>query len=924
MTRAGGDGRGALVGRAREVALLDDFVRTATEAGGVLLLTGEAGMGKSALLEAAAGTGRQIGARVLRASGVEFEAGLAYAGLHQLLLPIAAEVSTLTEVDTDPLRAALGLASMGPPDLLRLTSATLGALRRVGSVRPLLLVIDDLQWLDRATLQLVNLVSRRLDGSPVALLLAQRSDHETFFDRASIPVLELAPLDNEEAHALVRERHPRLHPLVRQRIVVDASGNPLALIELPRGLTAAQEAATDWLPSTLPLSVRLRRLFASRVSELAPPTRLLLLLAALHHGDGAELLRIVAGSSTDLDPAEAAGLVTVGSGPRPLTFTHPLIRAAVVDLASAPERRSAHRRLSRLARDPHVRALHLADSVVGTDDEVAALLDDVAATALGRGDAAAAVSVLLRAADLTAHAPARARRLAAAAYLGANVSGTLSGAPALLEQARTVDPDAMDTLQAATAAAAHLLNSDGGVDTAHQVLVQALAAAPPDGQDPVVEAAVHTLMIVCAFGGRRDLWSAFDDAVTRSSGRLSPELRLAAVTFADPARATAEQLTQLDALVASVDGAANPVRVLDVALAGQYVDREPASALDEVVLAGRSGGPVALAVQALVMRAMTAFHEGRWEDAAALSDEGVALCAEHGYRLLEWGVLNPRMLLAAARGDAPYLAGVRERLHQWAIPRGMMAARTFTANVDGLAALSDGRYGDAYATYGSIAVPGTLPPYEQVLVWNVLDVVEAAVRSGHVEEAGRHAAVAAETLASISHRLRFQADAAEALVAPVEEYAALFDRLVDDGESTRWPFHLARLELAYGERLRLDRAMRRARPHLERALELFTTLGAEPWTRRTEAALRATGRSRQAADDGGSPRLTPQEREVVSLAASGLTNKEIGARLHLSPRTVGAHLYRAFPKLGVSSRAGLRDALSSLEEQDGAAVQSPD
>lgn len=501
MAPRGGDGDRALVGRGREFAQLDAFVRAATGTGGVLLLTGEAGMGKSALLEAATGTARRNGARVLRASGVEFEADVAYAGLHQLLLPVAEELSMLSEVDIDPLRAALGLTSAQPPELLRLTTTTLGALRRLGDGRPLVLALDDLQWLDRATLHLLSFVSRRLDGSSVALLLAQRSGHETFFDRASIPTLELGPLDDDAAHALLRQHHPHLHPVVRQRIVADASGNPLALIELPRGLTAAQEAATDWLPPTLPLSVRLRRLFASRVSALPQPTRSLLLLAALHRGDGAELLRIVAGSSSDVGPAEAAGLVTVGSGPRPLSFTHPLVRAAVVDLASAPQRRSAHRRLSRLARDPHVRTLHLADSVVGTDDEVAALLDDVADTALATGDAAAAVSVLLRAADLTAHAPARARRLATAAYLGANVSGTLSGAPALLEQARAVDPDAMDTLQAATAAAAHLLNSDGGVDTAHQVLVQALAAAPPDGQDPVVEAAVHTLVIVCAFAG---------------------------------------------------------------------------------------------------------------------------------------------------------------------------------------------------------------------------------------------------------------------------------------------------------------------------------------------------------------------------------------------------------------------------------------
>lgn len=903
-----------LVGRADELVMLAEFVRSASQSGGAQLVTGEPGLGKSALLRAATHAAvQESDTRVLWASGVQFEAGLGYAALHQLLMPVVEELSELPAADVAAVRAALGIESAQPPELLVLTSAVLGLLRQLRRSRPLLLVIDDLQWIDRSTLLLLGLVARRLDGTGVALLMAQRSGHETPFDQGSFPTWELAGLEEEAAHTVLRGRYPSLHPSVRQRIVADAAGNPLALLELPRGLTVAQETAASVLPSSLPLSVRLRRLFASRIEALPKPSRLLLLLAALHYGDGAELMTIVAGSAADLGPAEAAGLVLVDPETGQLAFTHPLARAAVVDLASASERRTAHRRLAQLTSTPNVRALHLADAALGTDDQVATLLDEVADAALARGDPARAVAVLLRAAELSSAATEQARRLAAAAYLGANVTGTLSGARARLAQARSADPDATNTLQLATAAAAHLLNSDRGVDTPHQMLVRALAAVPPDGADPrVVQEAVHTLMLVCAFGGRADLWSAFQEAVDRSARHLSPALRMAAVTFADPAHATVEQLAVVDELVASADDVADPIQVLEVAIAGHYVDREPTAALERVARAGRSGGPAPLAAQALVMLAMTAVHEGRWEEATTLADEAVSLCVEHGYRLLEWGMLNPLMVVAAARGDSTYLSGVRERLKEWSVPRQMLAARGFTANVEGLAALTRGQYAQAYDAYSSIAQPGTLAPYTQAVLWNVLDVVEAAARSGHLDEGRRHAAAAAATLATISPRLRFQSDAAAALVAPERGYTAAFDRVVLDPESVRWPFHLARVELAYGERLRRDRSMRGARPHLERAGELFTQLRAQPWVDRAAAGLRATGISRATGDVGR--RLTPQELEVARLAATGLSNNKIGEQLFLSPRTVGAHLYRAFPKLGVTSRAALRDALSQYDD----------
>ncbi|MGX1364924.1 DNA-binding CsgD family transcriptional regulator [Streptomyces canus] len=905
-----------VVGRERESGALASFVRTAVRDGGAQLVTGQPGIGKTELLEAAVRQGAALGARVLRASGSEYETELSFAGLHQLLLPAADSLRELPEVHRAALATALGFERGDPPGRLVLTSALLAWLGHLASTTPLVLVVDDLQWVDRASVVILSLVARRLGGLRVGLLLSQRTGQESFFDRQSVPELALTPLDDEAAQRLLRRHHPHLHASVRHRILAEADGNPLALIELPRALTAAQETGADFLPPTLPLSARLRWLFESRVSQLPEPTRRLLLLAALGSEDSTPLMKLVAGCAGDLAPAEASALVSVDRRADRLRFAHPLIRSAVVDLATAPERRAAHHRLAQLAADPDVRTLHLAESALGPDDTIAARLVEVAVTALERGDTVQAVSLLLRAADMSVDPAERARRLVRAAYIGANVAGTLDGARALLERAREADPAVTSTLRASTAAAAHLLNSEGDIDTAHQLLVGAVTHVDPDPQSAeALEEALGTLMMICAFGGRPELWKPFDDAVTRLAPLLTAPFRLAATTFADPARSTPEHVRELDTLLADLDGETNPIRVVMVALAGHYVDRVPRTALERTAAEGRAGGAVALAVQAVIMLAAGAFHEGRWQDAAALADEGIALCRENGYDLLLWGAQNPQMLLAAARADLDHIARARARMHQWAIPRNALAVRTFTANIEGLAALSQARYQDAYEHYTSICPLGTFPSHEQVSVWTIMDAVEAAMGSGHVDEARAHVRAASEAhMARISPRLRFLCAAAAALVADDDVYPDLFDPLVTHPDALRWPFPLARLELAYGERLRRDRAMRAARPHLERAEKLFTSLGATPWADRAEAALRATGRSRRSA--GPAALLTPQERQIAELAATGLTNRQIGEQLRLSPRTVGAHLYRVFPKLGISSRAALRDALTDLGAEE--------
>ncbi|MFI2704752.1 helix-turn-helix transcriptional regulator [Cellulosimicrobium composti] len=802
-----------------------------------------------------------------------------------------------------------------------MTTALLSWFGLLGRRGPLLLVVDDVQWLDRASALALSRVARRLSGLPVALLTAQRSGSESFLDERT-DTLTLGPLDDADAARLLRSRAVPLHPATRRRVILEAGGNPLALVELPRALTSEEERAGDRLPVVLRLTDRLRTMFAARVEALPRPTRHLLLLAALNGRDGAPLVPTLAAAAADLAPAEEQGLVRVERDQR-LVFRHPLTRAATVELATPAERRAAHRHLAELATDPSLRAVHRGEAALGYDEDAAAALQEAGRVAVSRGDVVQAVARMVRAAELTAEPRERARRLAEAAYLGANFSGSLDGAHALLEEARRAAPDAVHTLGAAAAAAAHLLNSDGDIDTAHRMLVAALAHADPRSTDPAVEAAVTTLMAVCTFGGRAALWEELDRTVARFSTVLPRALVLGARTFGDPARSTPAMLAELDALVEQIGSDTNPVRILQVGLAGHYVDRLPRAAVERVVDDARRGGAVAAGANGLILLAVDAYHTGRWTEAVALAQECAEWCRENGYPTLEWGALHVSLLVAAARGDRQRLRDAHERAHRWAVPRRAYAVRTFTSGTEALAALASGRHEDAYALLTSVAPPGDFPDHDQLGVWSLLDLVEAAVGTGRVGEARAHVeAATALGLPRVSPRLAFQCRAGRAMTADARTYRAAFEDVVDDPGASAWPFHLARVELAFGDRLRQDRELRRARVRLERAVELFARLDATPWLDRARTSLRSTGRTvRRAA--AAPDALTPQEREIARLAASGLTNRQIGSRLFLSPRTVGGHLYRVFPKLGISTRAALRDALTERERERATTSAAP-
>ncbi|MCW2778842.1 MAG: LuxR-family transcriptional regulator [Frankiales bacterium] len=917
-----GSAKTVLVGRAQELDALGSFLAASATAGGTLLLVGQPGLGKTALLEAAVVAATRSGTRTLWTSGAQFEAELSFSGLNQVLLPLLDGLhglDGLAPAHRAALSVALGL-DVGPAaNRLVLATAVLALLRQAADGRPLLLVIDDLQWIDRASTAVLAIIARRLASTRVALLAAQRTDDVSFFEPAGIPTLTVGPLSTASAAGLVDERHPGLAPSVRDRVLVDARGVPLALLELPLELSSAQLSAHETLPGTLPLTRHLQTVFATRVAGLPEPTRRLLLLAALDGSGDLRVIRSGAGDESvgadDLAPAEQARLLFVDGPAQKLVFGHPLIRAAVVAAATAGQRRAAHRVLAALfAADLDVHTWHLTEAAVGPDEHVAAQVEAAAYRVLQRGDAVAAVRALTRAAELTPEGPARARRLSGAAYVGASDVGALVSSAALLRQARSADPGQQDSLSAAVVAAFLMVNRDGDLDTAHRLLVAALDAHPAGGSDHVVEEALNTLFMLCFNSGRSGWWGPVQDAVQRLSATLAPTLVLMAVTVADPARVTRAVLEQIDRAVADLPQHPDCVHVQHVFFAATFVDRVDGcrDALLRIIEEDTGGEESVPAFSSMVFVSLAEFATGRWEDAGRHADRGVELADRLGYTMLRWAGWYVQALLAATRGEHAQTGAVLTRMGQWALPRGVLMVKRYIAHVEALAALGRGDYESAFHSCASISPAGVFAAHEPFALWVVLDLVEAAERTGRHEDAVAHVAAAqALGLPDVSSRLALRCAAAAALVAGGEQAAALFEQALAVPGAGSWPFDLARVELLFGEHLRRARATSASRRHLAAALAVFERLGARPWADRARAELQATGQSRQSRDTGDPSTLTPQEREITQLAATGLTNRQIGEQLYLSPRTVSAHLYRVFPKLGVTSRAALRDALSA-------------
>lgn len=906
-----GNGADRIIGRDADLATLHEFVDRCTVGTAALVLSGDAGVGKSVLLGAAAADALARGARVLPASGAEFEADLAFATLHQLMSPLLAEQARIA---AGPLGVALGMRDGPPPSRGQVVDAVLEVLDAIAVEQPVLVTIDDLQWIDRPSVMVLEDVVHRGSSRRVGFLFATRGEQTGYVDGAAVHVVR--PLADDAAAEILESRFPAMAAHVRQRLVGEAQGNPLALLELPIALSPAQRHGSSSLPETLPLSEQLRGVFATRVSALPGPARRALLLTALETPAHLGLLEPEPGSQ-DLAPAERAGLITIDHGHGVVVFRHPLTRSAVVALSTSEERRQAHTVLAeRLEDRPDRHAWHLSHTAVGPDERIAALLEHAAERTRRRGDTAGAVAALLRAAELSSAGPDRSRRLVGAAYIGAVAGGLLRRVPRLLDDAQRHDGPAPALGSAVAAAHYLLLSGEGDIDTAHRLLVGALdlRQEPLDAADSTVIEALTTLGWVCYFGGRADLWDAFHRITSRLVPSIPKSVALLQGFLADPARTGLSMLDQLDSAIVALDEQVPPIELVRTSLAGIFVDRLPACRESLRRLRTRAGGDQAATVRlhTLSLLGLERLVAGAWDESVRLADEHVRLADECGYGLLRCLGLYLHAMVAAGRGDDRGVTDVTNRMVGWAAPRGVTLVSRIAAQAHTLAALGRGDYESAFRHACTVSPPGVLASHVPHAMWFVLDLTESALRTGRRAEAEAHVAAARSVrLDEISPRYALLVDAATAIVAPDEEALARFDQALARPEVEQWPFDHARVLLLHGERLRRARMNRQARVQLNRACRIFEGLGADAWLKRAERELEPTGPHRL---DGGPAVLTAQQRTIVHLAAEGLTNKQIGQRLSLSSRTVGTHLYQAFPKLGVTSRAGLRDALRHLPD----------
>ncbi|MGW0993260.1 AAA family ATPase [Streptomyces sp. NPDC002523] len=919
VDRSTGDTDGFLVGREADMERLGVFLAGVPRQGGSLALVGEPGVGKTALLAAAAREAEAAGIRVLHAMGVQYRAQASYGALQQLLISVPEIHSRATRMPA--LAGALGFERGAAPGHDAVAEAVVSLTAGLSRDVPSLLVLDDAQWLDRASAVVLGQVARRLLGTGTGLVCAVRLGEESFFDHSGLPAHDLGPLTEAASDELLRRRFPALASRVRRRLVAEAEGNPLALLELPAALTESQRTASQALPKRIPLTQRLQSTFASRIRALPTATRHLLLVAALE-GSGNMLIvrRAVAGrcSLKHLAPAEHMQLVRVDDTTGRLAFRHSLIRSAVVDLSTSDQRRSVHRALAEAwIAVPEQRAWHLAQATVEPDEQIAALLEEAADVSARRGDGPNAVAALVRAAELSPAGSAYARRLAKAAYVGANLTGDVRDVPRLLDDARQAAPDA-ESPAAAVAAALYLLNSYGDIDTTHRLLSGAIALQPEpyDLTDPTLFEALSTLFMVCIHGGRRELWSGFDAALSKCTS-VPDTLRLLRATFADPARARPADWARLDAAVQTLHGTSDPVRIVRIATAGAYADR--LGAMEEplrlTARGGLSGQNIFPAIQASFLWSSHAWLTGQWPELRQVAQQGLRWCEELDYPLRSWTGKFVLACVSAASGDYRAARGFADQMDQWAGSRRGHAVGCYAAHARTLIALSQGDFEAAYRHACRITPAGTFAPFAGHALWAILDQVEAAVRTGRREKAVGHVRAARDAgLEAVSPRLDMVLLASAALAADNDEEAALgFGEALAVEGAERWPFDHARIQLYYGERLRRGKALTQARTHLTAAAETFGRLGAHPWTERANKELRACGIPVHARVLTGGPDLTPQQWEIARLAATGLTNKQIGEMLLLSPRTVSTHLYQLFPKLGVTSRAALRDALEQLD-----------
>ncbi|MFC0453670.1 helix-turn-helix transcriptional regulator [Rhodococcus jostii] len=905
-----------LLGRATACRTLDRLLcETRSGHSGTLVLRGDPGIGKSALLDYLAE--QASGCRVVRARGVESEMELAFSGLHQLCAPMLHQLERLPAPQRDALGIAFGLRAANSPDRFLVGLAVLSLLSEVAEEQPLVCLIDDMQWLDHASVQALAFAGRRLLAEPVLLVFAVREIRQQ--ELLGLPDLVVDGIGDRDARQLLTSAiRGRLDAQVLDRIIAETHGNPLALLELPRGLTSAQLAGGFGLP-TRPLASRIEQSFRSRLEVLPPETQLLLLTASAEPVGDAGLLWRAAGilgiDPSAAAPAEDAGLLELGSR---VQFRHPLVRSAAYKAATLSDRRKVHRALAEATdqhADPDRRAWHRARAAPGPDETVAAELEHSAGRAQGRGGVAAAAAFLERAAELTPESALLGTRALAAAQAKFD-AGSPDRATELLA---TVEMSPLDDLQRARAERLRAQitfarNRGSGAPALLLGAARRLSLLDAGLARETYLEMLGAVMFAGRFGGSRGLRESAEAARAAPPGPRPPRaidllLDGLATRFIEGYAAGVPQLKNALRALNRDDGLSeDDARWLWLAcrVATDVWDDESWHELASLqVRLARSAGALNVLPIALTYRAGVCVHAGEFAAASALIDETETITQATGNAPLRYTSL----VLAAWRGQEPEVLKLTQASLDDATRRGEGRAITLAEYATAVLYNGFGQYQAAFEAAQKACEHDDLG----LCGWALIELIEAAARNGRTQAAAaaferleeRTRASGTDWALGIEARSR-------ALLSDAAAADALYREAIERLTRSRIVVHLFRARLLYGEWLRRENHRSASREHLRAAHEMFSHIGADGFAERARRELLATGETARKRTVDTFGELTAQEGQIARLACDGYTNPEIGGQLFISSRTVEWHLRKVYTKLGIGSRRELRNMLAGI------------
>ena len=877
-----------LLGRAEEQSLLTSLLDEVGDRGQALVFRGEPGIGKSRLLSVAARAARERGMTVLRRAGVQSEAHVPFAGLHQLLRPVRERVVELPPVQRDALDAAFGLTGEVAPEHYRIAMASLDLVSDVAGDAPVLLVVEDAHWLDRPTADVLAFVARRIESDPIVLLAAARDGYPSALIDVGLPEHRLAGLDDATATELLGAAAPSLAPTARNRVLREAAGNPLALLELP-AVTAHPDGEPS-LPGGLPLTERLERAFVSRVSDLPDATRLVLLVAALSDGDAvSEILQaaaIVAATPLDLDAAEpAVEAALIDLDVNSIRFRHPLMRSAVRQSAGVQQRRRVHEALAKtLEADPDRRVWHRAALMSGTHEQLACELEEAGVRARRRGAIDVAVTALRRAVQLSAPSQ-RARRMLSTAEL-AYERGRPDIAVPMLREIERLDLEPLEVARARYLS--ELMDARALAD--HSRVTDLIATAEQAGAAGDRELHHNLLWIAAArawwAGPGPDTRQLIVDAADRAGPPTAADPQLVSIhAYADP-HANASKV--LDCLRDAADGGAPGAdRAGNLASAGVVVGAfyDSLTFCATAIDSARAEGRLGVLPRLLARQAIMAVRLPNWDIAIPAAEEARRLATELGQPRWLATAETAIAMIAAVRGDPAETARATARAEQIALPLGATHIVALAQSGPILSALAHGRHDEALRLAERLWDTRDPAHHLQFACMAIGDLAEAAAHTDS-SPAARERLAEVETMVgdAPAEWVAINVRHARAVLADDEREAAVRFEEALSADLDRWPFWRGRLLLAHGRWLRRHRHVTDSREPLRKARDMFDAIGAANWGDHARSELRASGeRSRRRVPEARD-QLTGQELQIAQLAADGLVeSRDRPAPVPLAP-----------------------------------------